>query len=144
MLPNHVSRTCSRYFCPCLPPARWCREQPPCRHGLDAIARDYVLLSLTIGEKEEGYIDAYYGPPELQARAKAEAAGQSLDALAKRTAALPAVARRRRRAASRADQRRARFLAAQLTAAATRLRMLQGEKLSFDDEAKGCSAFGRS
>src|SRR4029079_8484847 len=35
------------------------------------------------------------------------------------------------------DPRRVRFLAAQLTAAATRLRMLQGEKLSFADEAKG-------
>jgi hypothetical protein len=33
--------------------------------------------------------------------------------------------------------RRARFLAAQLTAAVTRLRMLRGEKLSFDDEAEG-------
>ena len=52
--------------------------------SLDAVARDYVLLSLTIGEKEEGYIDAYYGPPELQARAEADAPGQSLEALSKR------------------------------------------------------------
>jgi hypothetical protein len=35
------------------------------------------------------------------------------------------------------DARRVRFLAAQLTAAATRLRMMQGEKLSFADEARG-------
>src|SRR5689334_17262580 len=33
---------------------------------LEAIARDYVLLSLTIGEKDEGYIDSYYGPGDLQ------------------------------------------------------------------------------
>ena len=39
------------------------------QNGLDAIAREFVLLSLTIGEKEEGYIDAYYGPAELQAKA---------------------------------------------------------------------------
>ena len=45
-----------------------CRDQAGPQDSLDAIARDYVLLSLTIGEKEEGYIDAYYGPPELQAR----------------------------------------------------------------------------
>ena len=63
-----------------------CGRQPAASDSLDAIARDYVLLSLTIGEKEEGYIDAYYGPPELQAQAKAEAAGQSLDALSKRCA----------------------------------------------------------
>ena len=35
------------------------------------------------------------------------------------------------------EQRRAKFLAAQLTAAATRLRMLRGEKLSFEEEAEG-------
>jgi hypothetical protein len=116
-----------------------CRgEAPkPDQGQVDAIARDYVLLSLEIGDKEEGYIDAYYGPPEIQARAKAEAAKLSLPQLAKRTkelqtriAALPADG-------DSMDARRVRFLAAQLTAAATRLRMMQGEKLSFADEAKG-------
>ncbi len=58
--------------------------------NLDAIARDYVKLSLTIGEKEEGYIDAYYGPPELQAAAKADAPKLNLDQLAERAAALKA------------------------------------------------------
>jgi hypothetical protein len=105
--------------------------------SLDSIARDYVLLSLTIGEKEEGYIDAYYGPKELQAKAMADAPKESLDQLAKRAADL------QRRVASLSgqnadlDARRAKFLAAQLTAAETRLRMLKGEKLSFGDEAKG-------
>ena len=115
-----------------------CRGEAPKPDGrVDAIARDYVLLSLEIGEKEEGYIDAYYGPAEIQAKAKAEAAKLSLAELAKRTEAL-----RQRVAAIPAegdslDARRIRFLAAQLTAAATRLRMMQGEKLSFADEAKG-------
>jgi len=117
-----------------------CQGKPPPQAGkaqVDAIARDYVLLSLEIGEKEEGYIDAYYGPPEIQAQAKADAAKLSLPELAKRTEQLQA-----RVAALPADgdsmeARRVRFLAAQLTAAATRLRMMQGEKLSFADEAKG-------
>jgi hypothetical protein len=118
-----------------------CREQPEAGRGsLDAIARDYVLLSLTIGEKEAGYIDAYYGPPELQARAKAEAAGQSLDALAKRVADLSKRVADAGQRSEGLDQRRTRFLTAQLTAAATRLRMLRGEKLSFDDEAQGLFA----
>jgi hypothetical protein len=110
------------------------RTEAP-RDSLDAIARDYVLLSLTIGEKEVGYIDAYYGPPELQARAKAEGAGQSLEALSKRATDLA----KRVSAIDHEglDQRRARFLTAQLTAATTRLRMLRGEKLSFEDEAEG-------
>ena len=116
-----------------------CRSEPApqANAALDAIARDYVALSLAIGEKEEGYIDAYYGPAELQEKAKAEAATTTLPQLAARTDAL-----RKRVAALSAegdapDARRARFLAAQLTAAATRLRMLQGEKLSFEEEAKG-------
>jgi len=116
-----------------------CRgEAPkPDQGQIDAIARDYVLLSLEIGEKEEGYIDAYYGPPELQAQAKAEAAklspadlARQVQALRGRVAALPADG-------DSLEARRVRFLAAQLTAAATRLRMMQGEKLSFADEAKG-------
>ena len=105
--------------------------------GLEAMARDYVLLSLTIGEKEEGYIDAYYGPPELQAQAKAEAPAQSLETLAKRVAELSQRVAGAGRGAEGIDRRRAKFLTAQLTAAATRLRMLRGEKLSFDEEAEG-------
>jgi hypothetical protein len=116
-----------------------CRSepQPPVGAQLDAIARDYVLLSLTIGEKEAGYIDAYYGPTELQAKAKADAPGQSLDALATRADKLSERVVDAAGHAEGMDQRRARFLLAQLTAAETRLRMLRGEKLSFEQEAKG-------
>ncbi|HEY6814750.1 MAG TPA: hypothetical protein VI168_04340 [Croceibacterium sp.] len=104
---------------------------------LDAIARDYLLLQLTIGEKEEGYIDAYYGPPEIQVQAKAEAAANDLPKLTQRTAVL-----RERIAAGpqeegSLEERRAKFLDAQLVAAQTRLRMMQGENLPFADEAEG-------
>lgn len=117
-----------------------CTTLPAPRDSLDAIARDYALLQLTIGEKEEGYIDAYYGPQEVMAQAKADAPAASLEALSGRVAALasrvvpfaddgsPAVT---------LDERRARFLAGQLTAARTRLRMIRGEKLSFVEEAEG-------
>ncbi len=111
-----------------------CSSQPA--EDLDAIARDYLLLQLTIGEKEEGYIDAYYGPPEIQQQAAAEAAANDLPELAERATAL----RERISAAEPEDSleaQRARFLDAQLIAAQTRLRMLQGEKLSFEDEAEG-------
>ncbi len=36
--------------------------QPPARDSLDSIARDYVRMQLEIGERDEGYVDAYYGP----------------------------------------------------------------------------------
>lgn len=118
-----------------------CSRAPEPAADLDAIARDYLLLQLTIGEKEEGYIDAYYGPPEVQAQAKAEAPANDLQALAQRVFSL------RQRIANvlvatgdTLDTRRARFLDAQLVAAQTRLRMLQGEELSFADEAEGLFA----
>jgi hypothetical protein len=114
-----------------------CGTEQKRSESLDAIARDYVLLSLTIGEKEAGYIDAYYGPPELQAQAKAEAPKQSLEALATRAADLGDRVTKAEQRAEGLDQRRAKFLAAQLTAASTRIRMLRGEKLSFEDEAQG-------
>ncbi|MCW3797906.1 hypothetical protein OMW55_08825 [Sphingomonas sp. BN140010] len=100
---------------------------------LDRAARDYVRLQLAIGEKEDGYIDAYYGPGELRAEAKALAARSSLTDLSGQADALEA-----RVYGHRAEEpRRAAFLLAQLTAAQTRLRMLRGEKLRFVDEARG-------
>ena len=38
---------------------------------LDAIARDYLRLTLEAGAREPEYVDAYYGPPELKAEAEA-------------------------------------------------------------------------
>lgn len=110
---------------------------PPATDSLASIARDYVQLSLTIGEKEQGYIDAYYGPAELQATAKAEAPKLNLDQLFERTGKLRTRAAAFEGAGGEMEQRRARFLVAQLTAAQTRLRMMRGEKLSFEDEAEG-------
>ena len=37
---------------------------------MDDIARDYLLLALSVGELEEGIVDAYYGPPELRERGR--------------------------------------------------------------------------
>jgi hypothetical protein len=113
--------------------------QPNAHAELDAIARDYVRLTLELGEREAGYVDAYYGPPEWAAEAKkaprelAQLAAAA-DALGRRVAAVDPAS------LDALERRRAPFLAAQLTAAQTRLRMLQGEKLSFADEAEGLFA----
>ena len=105
--------------------------------NLDSAAHDYLRLQLAIGEKEDGYIDAYYGPEALRTEGRAIAAHSDLKALRKRAQALRDRIERLQVHATAANARRARFLVAQLTAAITRLRMLQGEKLSFDDEAFG-------
>jgi hypothetical protein len=101
--------------------------------SLSSVARDYVVLQMAIGEKEEGYIDAFTGDPALKTEGQALAARSDLPALAARVAQL----RTRVEALNAEEPRRAAFMAAQLTAAATRLRMLQGEKLPFVEEAQG-------
>jgi hypothetical protein len=110
-----------------------CATILPPSDSLDAAARDYVVLQLAIGEKEEGYIDAFYGDETLKAEGRALAASSDLPALAARVDALS----RRIGGLAGPENRRARFLRAQLRAAETRLRMLRGERLPFAEEAFG-------
>lgn len=101
-------------------------------------AEDYVRLQLAIGQIEDGYIDAYYGPADWQAAAVAagkrpipqlRAEVQALRQLfGGQTGLHPEGSTTRRRLA---------FFEAQLLAADTRLRMLSGEKLSFRQESLG-------
>jgi hypothetical protein len=107
----------------------------PSGDSLDAIARDYVALILEIGEREAGYVDAYYGPPEWLAAAKANPRGvpQLIQGAASLTDRLDAVSTAG--AGAEVAQRKA-YLLAHVSAASARLRMLAGEKLSFADEAE--------
>jgi hypothetical protein len=109
----------------------------PADDSLDKTARDYVRLQLAVGEKEDGYIDAYYGPEVLKTEGKALAQKSDLAQLKADAEALRSRAEKLGKGATPMNARRAHYLQAQLTAAITRLRMLQGEKLSFDEEAKG-------
>ncbi len=102
--------------------------------SLDAVARDYVALILEIGEREPGYVDAYYGPPEWAEAAKAAprevpALIQGAASLTQRLNALPA------RGADPAVVQRRSYLLAHVSAASARLRMIGGEKMGFADEA---------
>ena len=112
-----------------------CATPAPEADSLDAVARDYVRMTLEIGEREEGYVDAYYGPPEWREAARADP--RTIDALAEAAAALHARASALPAPADRLEISRRFFLLAQLTAARTRLRMIRGERLSFAEEAQG-------
>ncbi len=108
----------------------------PAAAAIDSIAHDYVRMTLEIGERDEGYVDAYYGPAEW--REAARAAPRSLIELAEVAEQL----HRRLMATDPAglepiERRRREALGRQLIAARTRLRMLQGEELSFAEEAQG-------
>jgi hypothetical protein len=103
--------------------------------SLDAVARDYVRLVLELGERDEGYVDAYYGPPSW--RTAAHANPRTLPQLAAAARQLGTRVNAFRTRPGTATARRQLFLAAQIQAAVTRLRMLQGERLSFREEAIG-------
>lgn len=106
----------------------------PTTENFDGIARDYVRQTLEIGEHDPGFVDAYYGPPEYLAAAKA-----GLRDITQLRAATEALLKRLEtlRLGDPLDERRRSFLRGQLIAERTRLRMLAGEKSSFIQEARG-------
>jgi hypothetical protein len=114
----------------CRPPA----ASAPDPHPLDAVARRYVVLGLSLGHHDPNYVDAYYGPDSLRAAADAE----SLSVPQVRAAAESLMAILGDSVPPYADslvRLRHRYLRVQLGAMAARARMLGGERLGFDAEA---------
>lgn len=102
---------------------------------LGSIASDYVELTLALGEKEAGYVDAYYGPAKWAEAAKTDPRdmrelGNAIVDLMLRLDALPT-------SDDPLVEARKHFLSAQFEAAVTRHAMIQGETLAFAKEAKG-------
>lgn len=109
-----------------------------------AMGNAFVRLTLEAGSYEEGYIDAYYGPAEAQQEAVAERRSRD-ELITEAQAMVVALDRQLGRPAFATDvdtsphspRRRLLALRGMLVAAATRLRMVGGERLRFADEADG-------
>jgi hypothetical protein len=101
---------------------------------MNAVAEHYVKLVLAMGQHDPDYVDAYYGPPEW--RREAESGKLALDAIAARAQALLADLARAPRPADEIGRLRGQYLERQLSALTARIRMLQGQRLSFDEESK--------
>ncbi len=111
------------------------RRTPASTQALGEIAAAYLRLTLEIGTHEDGYIDAYYGPPDL--KKAVESAPRDKAALLAATRDLMAqIDLAARRIPDPLERRRAAFLRAQLRAAETRLMMMQGTRFAFADEAE--------
>ncbi|HJR60041.1 MAG TPA: hypothetical protein VJ813_11600 [Vicinamibacterales bacterium] len=108
--------------------------------SMNSIAEQYVRLTLAVGQHDPDYVDAYYGPPEW----KPAGDKLSLDDLLSRARALEGtpelqVGRTAPVATPAPDEMEAlrrRYLQTQLSAMTARLRMLKGERLTFDDESR--------
>lgn len=105
----------------------------PSSTNLDALAEQYVRLVLAAGEHDPNLVDAYYGPPKW--REEARARKQSLEVLDANVrhlidqviAAQPS---------DPLSERRRRSLHEQLVSVQTRLGILRGQRLPFDEEAR--------
>jgi hypothetical protein len=112
-------------------------QQPPPPRGttsMDKVAEGYVRLVLAMGQHDSDYVDAFYGPPEW--RKEAESSKLPLDAIASRAQELTAQLGKSPAAADEMSRLRSEYLERQLAALSARVRMLKGERLSFDEESK--------
>ena len=104
--------------------------------SMNTIAERYVKLVLAVGQHDADYVDAFYGPPEWKAEAERQKMPLAqIDAEAERLIGqIPDLS-----AADRGDPLvvlRREYLRRQLEALRARLRMLQGAKLTFDEESQ--------
>ena len=102
--------------------------------SMDKLGEQYVRLVLALGEHDPDYVDAYYGPPAW--RREIEQAKMSRPLIESQAQVL---ARQLSMLGARGDEMsrlRHQYVSRQLDALRARLRMLSGQKLSFDEESK--------
>jgi len=107
--------------------------------SMNNVAEQYVKLVLNIGIYDSDYVDAYYGPTEWKPETKSNAISDSTyiqslyDDAGKLLDTLESLGNEQ---ADELQTLRYRFLYKQILAARTKVFMLAGGKLSFDEEAK--------
>src|SRR5438093_6179380 len=105
--------------------------------SMNAVAERYAHLVLALGQHDPDYVDAFYGPAEWKTQAEKEK--KSLDAIGAEAAELSAMLAKTPDAATSGDEMlklRREYLQKQVAALSARVRMLNGEKLKFDDESR--------
>lgn len=121
-----------------------CTENKEIKQGseleikMNEIANAYVRLVLNIGQYDQDFVDAYYGPPELKPSGKNlqpdSAAFRNLDAIT--DSLLNDLEDLSSYKATELETLRFKYLYKQLLAVKTKLFMLNGGQLSFDQESK--------
>ncbi len=103
--------------------------------SMSDLAERYVKLVLAVGVHDADYVDAYYGPPEW--RTAAAEARRGLAELEGDAAALLAELESRapQSGADELEQLRHRYLVTQTRSLRARVKMLRGERLTFDAES---------
>src|SRR5688572_18101972 len=111
------------------------KVEPRSASSLNSIAESYVKTVLALGAHDADYVDAYYGPAEW--RAEVGRTKASLPAIRAQADALLGHLRETRVAGAEEMVRlRHTYLTKQLEALVARVDMLDGKRLSFDDETR--------
>jgi len=106
---------------------------------VNELARRYVSVVLAIGQHDPDYVDAYYGPEELRPTgsrrplADIDRDAANIESALKAGTGVPAA---EGNSGDELGRLRDQYLLRQLASARTRLAMLSGRKLSFDEESK--------
>jgi hypothetical protein len=106
----------------------------PSKGSMNAVAEQYAHLVLSLGQHDPDYVDAFYGPAEWKTQAEKEK--KSLDVIGAEAAELSATLAKIPNAGDEMLKLRREYLQKQISALAARVRMLNGEKLKFDDESR--------
>jgi hypothetical protein len=102
---------------------------------MNVVAERYAHLVLSLGRHDADYVDAFYGPAEWKRQAERER--KSLDAIgAEAGELLTTLTKTPTTPGDEMLQLRHEYLQKQISALAARVRMLNGEKLKFDDESR--------
>ncbi len=103
---------------------------------MNALAERYVKLVLALGQHDGDYVDAYYGPPEW--RKQAETDKRTLADIDREAAStlMALAAARPDASAEEAVRLRHEYLTKQLGALRARVSIVQGRKLTFDEESR--------
>lgn len=105
---------------------------------MDKIAEEYVKLALNIGKYDKDFIDAYYGPPDWKPADDTIVFNNSVYELlnAKADSLLDEMESLGVYNATESEKLRYRYLYKQLLACKTKIFMLNGVTLSFEEEAE--------
>lgn len=109
-------------------------DAPDSSRQLNRLAEKYVRLGLTIGQYDDAFVDAYYGPDSLRptgGKAAVFPKDSLLRAVQELTAQLNSLVTKEKNDTLLA---RVRWINAQLTAFAGRIRIIAGQLPSFDEE----------
>jgi hypothetical protein len=106
---------------------------PATATSVNEIAEAYVKLVLAMGQHDPDYVDAYYGPPEWKKQSEEK---KPLDAIALEATRLREQLGKISTPTDEMERLRLAYLTRQLSALQARVRILNGERLKFDEESQ--------